>query len=598
MYKPMRAIAFTLVLLCIILSVHSAGAIYSFDGVPYPDRLDLIAHGTFRGGVYIGEARGLGFPPYEQTFELPEKITVRWARLYVGVWGGTERYEGWVRTTFNGHDLGKTPLHGVDDTNPHVYCSGHGVYWTFYDVSDKVLPGLNTGRADTSRGERGNKLDGRVYGIILVAIYESPGAPEITYWVGDGNPNLHGKGWAGTIPTQNDVASVQFIGAINPQNLESARLAVAYLAGNLGEPDYLEFNGQLIGGSDVANNADGETYGIDLKTFEVTPSIRVDSIRAVNNLRFLRGMDVNADGVIDVDDGGNLEGEYYLHPVLAVLVLEHRGTEKTGPDFTVELLHTNLTAGENLLTALVTNNGRVFADDVALRVTADDSILYSDVIRMDASGIRRIAIPWTATSGTYMLIAEVDPENAVQELNEKNNAFNAEVYVMRNADLSVRILTPVARDTRRGAMTSAGGGMLGILLVLMMGPGRCKKMRLSSTLLMGLGVLGFALIITGCIEERVGEEQPRAPPLSYSVPVEVTNEGEAAAQDFELALYIDGEKSVTKGIEMLEGGASVHEEIQITVSEGKHTLRAVVDEQKVVRESRRDNNEAEVTFEF
>ncbi|RZN43447.1 MAG: DUF3344 domain-containing protein [Methanophagales archaeon ANME-1-THS] len=579
-----------LAMLGIILAVHTAGALYSFDGVPYPDKLDLVAHGTFKGGVYISEARGLGFPPYEQMFELPDKITVRWARLYVGVWGGTERYEGWVQTTFNGHDLGKTPLHGVADTNPQVYCSGHGVYWTFYDVTDTVLPGLNTGRANTSRGERGNKLDGRVYGIILVAIYESSDAPEITYWVADGNPNLHGKGWAGTIPTLNDVASVQFNGAINPQNVESARLAVVYLAGNPGEPDYLEFNGQLIGGSDVANNADGETYGIDLKTFVVTPYIQAE-----NSIRFLRGLDLNGDGVIDVDDEGNQEGEYYLHPVLAVLVLEHRTIEKTAPDFMVELLHANLTEGENLLTAVITNTGRVYSDDLELRILVNNSVLYSDVIQMDASGIRRVAIPWTAASGTYMINAEVDPGNAVQELNEKNNALNAEVYVMRNADLSVRILTPVANEARAGSMTIAGGGLLlGILSVFMMRPGRCKKRRLSTLLV----VLCLALLITGCVEERVGEEHPRVRMLSYSVPVEIKNEGEAMARNFELSLFIDGEKSVTKEIEKLEGGASVLEQFQIVVAEGTHSIRAVADEKRAVQESRRDNNDAEITFAF
>ena len=153
-----------LILLCLLAQVPLAGAIYAFDGVPFADKLELAARGSLQGGVYVGESRGLGFPPYEQSFELPAGIQVKWARLYVGVWGGTERYEGWVQTTFNGKDLGKTALRGIDDENPRVYCSSHGVYWVYYDVTEMVAPGQNTGVADTSRGERGSKLDGRVYG--------------------------------------------------------------------------------------------------------------------------------------------------------------------------------------------------------------------------------------------------------------------------------------------------------------------------------------------------------------------------------------------------------------------------------------------------
>jgi len=89
-----------IVILCVLLLVPIAGASYSFDGVPYTDKLDLVAHGTLKGGVYIGESQKLDFPPCTRTFNVPGDV--KWARLYVGVWGGTERYEGWVHTTFNG----------------------------------------------------------------------------------------------------------------------------------------------------------------------------------------------------------------------------------------------------------------------------------------------------------------------------------------------------------------------------------------------------------------------------------------------------------------------------------------------------------------
>ncbi len=580
-----------LVLLCLLAQVPLAGAIYAFDGVPFPDKLELAAQGSLPGGVYVGESRGLGFPPYEQSFELPAGIRVKWARLYVGVWGGTERYEGWVQTTFNGKDLGKTALRGIDDENPHVYCSSHGVYWVYYDVTEMVAPGQNTGVADTSRGERGSKLDGRVYGIILVAIYEHQATPETSYWVYEGNPSLHGKGWVGSIPSINDLVSVDFHGKLNPGNVNAGRVTVVYLAGNPGEPDYLEFNGVGIGGNDVADNRAGETYGIDLKTFEVT-----QYLQAENKLRFLRGKDINGDGMIETDDEGNLEGEYYMHPVLAVLAVEHQMAEHTAPDFTVTLDSADLREGTNTLHVVVSNSGRLYEGDVRLRVLVDGAEIYAAAVRMDARGVESVSIPWTAVQGAHTITAELDPENAVRESNEQNNVFRIEVQIGANPDLSVRILTPVRSGT--APATGLLLGFLGVLPVLLILLARRHGSRLPGMLVI-FGLLSVALVTSGCLDAHSGGDAPASGDLlRYSVPVEVTNEGEMPAADFELALYLDGEKSAITTIDRLEGGASVTKTFSLAVTPGPHRLKAVVDEANKMKEPRRANNVDEITFTF
>ncbi len=590
-----RKLAILLILsISVILLTQIAGSSYCFDGVPYTDKLDLVAHGALKGGIYVGESRALAFPPCTRTFAMPEDVKIKWARLYVGVWGGTERYTGWVHTKLNGQDLGKTFLLGERDNNPNVYCSGHGVYWVFYDVADKVSPGINTAIANTSRGERGNKLDGRIYSIILVAIYEDANAPEISYWVADGNVNLHGLGWAGTVPTTNDFASVNFKGAIDPANVEGAELTAVYLAGNPGEPDYLEFNGQGIGGNDVANCGDGETYGIDLKTFDVSRYVQAE-----NSALFLRGKDINGDGKIEEDDEGNREGEHYLHPVLTVLIVRHKTTEKAMPDFSTELaLPKNLTEGENMLTTVINNYGGLFEDDFVLKVSVDGSEIYSKVVRMDASGIKKLDVPWTATRGVHTIKAEVDAEREVDESNEDNNVFTLEAYVMRKPDLSVKILTPVAEENPSStASATSANSRIGILVImpLLMFITKPGNKRSPLGILMFV-ILSVALILSGCVDKQTKEEQPGM--LSYSIPVEIENKGEATAINFELSLYVDGEKSVTKRIRELEGGKSIVEKLPIVVAEGKHHIRAVVDEKKEVEESRRDNNEDEITFDF
>ncbi len=216
----------------------------------------------------------------------------------------------------------------------------------------------------------------------------------------------------------------------------------------------------------------------------------------------------------------------------------------------------NLTEGENTLTAVVTNYGRSFEGDFLLKVSADESEIYSQVLQMDYSGIKKQPLRWNATHGTHTLKAEVTADSGGK------SEVQREFFVLSSSDLSVRILTPVP----------AKGGEA---------EEKAEK-TLKTPLLQRL--LDFLL---GKSEQA--EAEPEL--VKYSVPVEVKNEGEAAARNFKLALYLDGEKTKTKKIEWLEGGESATEEFSIVVAEGKHHVRAVVDEEGRVKEN-------EISFDF
>jgi len=123
-------------------------ASYSYDGIPFT----IASQGTVNGGVYIEGGHGLEFPPYSQEFDVPDGH-IRWARLYVGIWGGKEEYEGWVQVDMNDKSMDKVPLLGINDDSTNVYCSGHGVYWVYYDVTDIVVNGENAVIIKTSQGE-------------------------------------------------------------------------------------------------------------------------------------------------------------------------------------------------------------------------------------------------------------------------------------------------------------------------------------------------------------------------------------------------------------------------------------------------------------
>jgi len=284
--------------------------------------------------------------------------------------------------------------------------------------------------------------------------------------------------------------------------------------------------------------------------------------------------------------------------VLAVLAVEHKTAEHTTPDFTVTLDSVDLREGANTLRAVVSNSGRLYEGDVRLRVLIDGSELYAAAVRMDARGVASVSIPWTAVQGAHTITAEIDPENLIRESNEQNNAFRVEVQIGANPDLSVRILTPVRSGT--ALVSGLLLGFLGVLPLLLVLLARLHGSRLHLPgMLVILGLLSVALVTSGCLDVHSGGDAPaNGDLLRYSVPVEVTNEGEMPAADFELALYLDGEKSAITTIDRLEGGASVTKTFSLAVTPGPHRLKTVVDEANRMKEPRRANNVDEITFTF
>lgn len=300
-----------LTILALLMLSQPALADYNFDGVPLTDELEGVAYGTVKGGVYVDGGHGIGPSPYTQSFNVPEG-TVKWARLYVGVWGGKEENTGSIAVTFNGKELGTRELKGKDDTNPNTYCSGHGVYWIVYDVTVNTT----SGPVDALVTNSGD-IDGRVYGVVLAAVYEDPDSQEVKYWINDGNVNLHGEGWSGEIETTNDDAEAEFPGKVDVDKFAAARLTAVYLTGTPGLNDHLYFNDEKLCDGDNCDDIANSKQYFDFKTFDVTDHLDKEA----NKAKFERG------------------DEDYVHPVLAVLTLhtEAEGWSQDGvPLHTIE----------------------------------------------------------------------------------------------------------------------------------------------------------------------------------------------------------------------------------------------------------------------
>lgn len=249
-----RVLAATLLLL---LLACPAGAVYTMDGVP----LHTVAHGKHLGTVSVSGGHGLSPTPYSQSFTVPAG-KVRFARLYVGVWGGNPEYRGTLETTLNGASLGTRPMDGEADRGAQVYVAGFGVHWSAYDVTSRVKNGANTATATTA----GEQFDGRVYGMLLAVATEDASAPEVEYWFAEGNENLNAA-------AAKNSASLALGAGPAPASVSAARLHVAYLASTRGDGDRLLFNGQAVA-TDAAGGSSGGYF--DVRSYDVG-SLRRDT---------------------------------------------------------------------------------------------------------------------------------------------------------------------------------------------------------------------------------------------------------------------------------------------------------------------------------
>lgn len=594
--KPMKSfnknvlknVLFVLPLLCILL-LPLAGASYSFEGIP----LALEAQGTFKGDIYVDGGHGLSFSPYTQSFDVPEG-SVRWACLYIGVWGGTENYEGWVQPEFNGQQLERTQLGGTKDRNENVYCAGHGVYWVAYDVSNLTESGVNTAEVTTSSGEPGNKLDGRVYGAVLAAACENSEAPLVSYQLLAGNVNLHGKGWSGTMANVNDLAYANFSSA-QISEIEAAKLSVVYLTGSKGLPDYLEFNGHMLGvqpqymasygeqAMDIANEVSSDASGgkgnsssyLDIEHFDV-----LKYLQAENSAVFIRGLDLDGNGEID-----DQEGEDYLHPVLAALILDSKSSSAL-PDLYPELKtgENELVEGTVNLPFVVNNPGGICNENFTVSLLVNGSEVSSRPVRLGGSGIYRSSFSWPAESGKYTLEVSVDPENKIKESDEENNACTLATTVKSKPDLQVSIGEPVkVEDENESESKPVAASLFAFPLLAFLGSKKKKPILLAVILLIAL--------FSGCVEENAMSENSAT--SVYELPVTITNSGEATARNFDAGLYLDGASVTVLDVAELAGQASIEENLRFTAPAGDHTLSVKVDEGNHVSESNEENNECE-----
>ncbi|MGQ4874798.1 MAG: DUF3344 domain-containing protein [Promethearchaeia archaeon] len=278
---------------------------YNFDGYI----LRTMTNGSVKGGIYASQGSYSGGTTSGTSYYDIPNGTIKWARLYVGIWGGSPDSVGEFDASINGNDLGRIEINGEEDSNPtysngtNVYGSGYGAWWVSYNVTSYINPGVQN---NASASKVSGDLDGRMYCIFLIVVYEDSSMPLIDYWINEGAVSLNYQGL--------DDTKTYFYGAIDKNDIEYAEFTAIYITGTSGEEDYLYFNHEIddkgenqLGGNDVAKGDDG--FGFDYEVFNVTSLL----ISSDNYVKYFRG------------------DESFIRPTCAILTLKHKEEDINPP---------------------------------------------------------------------------------------------------------------------------------------------------------------------------------------------------------------------------------------------------------------------------
>ena len=360
-------------------------------------------NGTVNGTVHVdgnNHPDTIGDDPdrtFYSEFDVPNG-TIKWARLYWHIWGGSYGDYGWSNATFCNNSSGTfTNNRSINDPceqNDSMgwYKGGCGTHWLYWNVTDDVSTGPNNLTVNNSYNAT---WDGRVmYMVLVVVLDDMEGYPPTNYWINQGYMDIDTE----------ESHTTWFNGTIN-NSASATNLTLWHLSlcsnGNLS----IWFNDHL-----VKNYPGGTGFGSDLP--EPTPEI-IDKVWV--------------DGTAQNMTWENI-ADPWLHPVLAILV------DYTPP---VDLMVTNIDPeqlrpdNESTVYATVKNlgdNSTTSGFNVSLYVDgAWNDTEYISVL--NASESKTVDFTVNLSKGCYEFKVVADVNSSVVESNEKNNEASVNCQV-------------------------------------------------------------------------------------------------------------------------------------------------------------------------
>ncbi|HJH32652.1 MAG TPA: DUF3344 domain-containing protein [Methanosarcinaceae archaeon] len=436
-----------LVMAAVLVLIVPASANYNWHGFPLDSTTaNGSINGTINGsgGVYMDYVAG-GSTTVDGSFTVPSGTNVKWAHLYFGIWGGTPCEIGWHNLTFNGNTY-PTGFIGNNDTfecdpnsagakDDHDYNWGGtcGKWWVSYNVTDDVTLGANNAVSASTGGPLWcNPIDGRIYGVVLVVVYDDTSQSEdyeYRYWIKSGNDAFCDEYDpdcidGGTL-SSHDNSTTYYNGTANACNVTGADLTQVFMTAESGVGYDLEFNGNDLDNSVLT----GGGFYFDFDTWDVTNYVEPSG----NNFYFDRG----------TDD--------YVSLTLSALVLNVSDSGGGQPDLTV----TNITANPkysnvvNTVTATVANvdsTNKSCAFNVTLYVNS--SVKGTETVAMlNPDTDTTVNFEWIpASNGDYNITVKADQCDCITETNESNNS-KTEIVTITESPQPDLTVTAIYNDT-------------------------------------------------------------------------------------------------------------------------------------------------------
>ena len=246
-------------------------------------------------------------------FGLTSFQDIRFARLYLDIWGGTKTYTCTVSATLNGTALPNIAIGGSGDSNPTfdatktcVYGSGAGMWQVAYSGVDGLLKKDGTPNVLSFKvTDPSGNFDGRTACASLIAVYTDPSINQrLDYSLAEADGTIRKTPGTNGSPAER---TLSFSG-IDTTDVLAATYYAGYTHGTTGEKDQLYFNGNSLGSlaNDVALGTASD-YGpnnlaFDVKTYLGTNDTVLYSVK---------------ESVVGTP------GEGYLRPNIGILEVAH-----------------------------------------------------------------------------------------------------------------------------------------------------------------------------------------------------------------------------------------------------------------------------------
>jgi hypothetical protein len=213
-----RKIAALVMVAIVVLAAFSIIPVYAQGNPGAGCTSETEFHDTIHGGIYFEQHGWRDGPAFTTTFNNVPDGTIKFAKVYTGVWGGSPGKGGKFNITVNGvtsptyqacdpcHeepcaanqslrcdalDWSNNSPPNVPSGDIHDYVVGCNVHFISYTVTSLIHSGSNTVTVRTNCCDNCScwySYD--IYLIALIVVYEDSSMPEITCWINEGAPHI------------------------------------------------------------------------------------------------------------------------------------------------------------------------------------------------------------------------------------------------------------------------------------------------------------------------------------------------------------------------------------------------------------------------